>query len=506
MKHILWWLRRDLRIDDNLVLHQALNDAASVIPVFILDEKLLTSKKLAPARIQFLFESLAALDANLKTRGAYLVLRKGDAARELVKLARETQADAIYFHADYTPYARRRDARVMAELDKVGIRYAAFNDLYLADPNEVLKEDGTPYTVYTPYRKRFEKIVSIPPRYETKRSLNTPREIPSLHIESLMKPRNPNFARGGEDVANELAQEFVTRKNGLEQYGNTRDDMAADSTSHLSPHLHFGTMSVRELVRMARTAHTLDSRVGNGAANAKVWINELVWREFLNQVMFHFPHAARQSFRPEYKDLDWQANAKFFDAWREGKTGYPIVDAGMRQLKQTGWMHNRARMISASFLTKDLLLNWQLGEKFFLQTLIDGDVASNNGGWQWAAGTGTDAQPYFRIFNPMLQSARFDSAGTYIRRWVPELERVPTQYIHAPWEMPDETARAIGFCLDKEYPCPMVDHAVQRDRALAFYRQNTQRAQIKPQLEIILRQADSLNYRRRCYDDLCRYN
>ena len=482
MKRILWWLRRDLRMDDNLVLHQALNDAASVIPVFILDPKLLTSKKMAPARKQFLYESLAALDAKLKTRGASLVLRQGDAARELVKLARETQADAIYFHADYTPYARQRDARVMAELNRAGIRFTTFNDLYLADPNEVLKEDGTPYTVYTPYRKRFEKLVSIPPRYETKRNLNTPRDIQSLNIQTLMPPRAPNFARGGEDVANELAHEFVTRKNGLEQYANARDDMAADATSHLSPHLHFGTVSVRELVRMARTAQTPHSLLGKGEGNATVWINELVWREFLNQVLFHFPYAARQSFRPEYADLNWQDNAKFFDAWREGKTGYPIVDAGMRQLKQMGWMHNRARMITASFLTKDLLLNWQWGEKFFLQTLIDGDMASNNGGWQWAAGTGTDAQPYFRIFNPMLQSARFDSAGTYIRRWVPELERVPTQYIHAPWEMPDETARAIGFCLGKDYPCPMVEHAVQRDRALASYRRNSQRAQIKPQL------------------------
>lgn len=469
MKHILWWLRRDLRIDDNLVLHQALNDAASVIPVFILDEKLLASKKLSPARKQFLFESLHALDAKLKTRGAYLVLRQGDAARELVKLARETQADAIYFHADYTPYARQRDARVMAALDSAGIRYAAFNDLYLADPNEVLKEDGTAYTVYTPYRKRFEKIVSIPPRYETKRNLNTPREIPSLNIESLMKPRNPNFARGGEDVAKALAQEFVTRKNGLEQYGNARDDMAADSTSHLSPHLHFGTVSVRELVRTARGA----------SDNARVWINELVWREFLNQVLFHFPYAARQSFRPEYADLNWQANAEFFQAWREGKTGYPIVDAGMRQLNATGWMHNRARMITASFLTKDLLLNWQLGEKFFMQTLIDGDMASNNGGWQWTAGTGTDAQPYFRIFNPMLQSARFDSAGMYIRRWVPELERVPTQYIHAPSEMPSDVARTIHFQLGKEYPKPLVEHAAQRARVLAMYRKPSRETSVR---------------------------
>lgn len=480
MKRILWWLRRDLRLADNLVLHQALNDAAAVIPVFILDAKLLNSKKLAPARKQFLFQSLRELDADLKERGSYLVLGRGDAARELVRLAREAQADAVYFHADYTPYARRRDASVAAALARAGIPFQTFNDIYLAEPNQALKDDGGAYTVYTRYRARFESVVAIPPRYETQRRLNTPPNIISATLPRFHE--NPNFARGGQAAALALAQDFVRRPDGLESYAGLRNEPAGNATSQLSPHLHFGTISVRELVRMARARNgaTLASsgkgRKQGGARSARasvqVWIDELVWREFYNQILYHFPHAARSAWRPAMQNLPWIADEEMFQAWCEGRTGYPIVDAGMRQLKAVGWMHNRARMVTASFLTKDLLISWQRGEEYFLKNLVDGDLASNNGGWQWVAGTGTDAQPFFRIFNPVLQSARFDTAGTYIRRWVPELAKVPTEYIHAPWTMPADMGRAVGA---GEYPKPIVNHALRRDWALAFYRQNALR-------------------------------
>ena len=482
MQRILWWLRRDLRVQDNLTLHQALQNAAAVIPVFVLDAQLWRSEKLAPARKQFLLESLVELDAQLRKRGSYLIVREGDAARELVHLARETQADAVYFHADYTPYARKRDTRVMAALDAAGIDYAAFNDIYLADPNQVLKDDGTPYTVFTRYRMRFEQNVAVPARYALNQNLNTPPHISSLDVQNLITARNSNYARGGATVGMQLAHDFISRQNGLAAYGESRNDMAADATSHLSPHLHFGTVSVRELIRLAREAFSESSArrkqvsARTSSENAKVWIDEIVWREFFNHVLYHFPRAAHSAFRAEYANLNWDNDAEFFQAWCEGRTGYPIVDAGMRQLRETGWMHNRARMITASFLTKDLLADWRMGEKFFMQNLIDGDMASNNGGWQWAAGTGTDAQPYFRIFNPMLQGARFDPTGAYVRRHVPELAKVPVEYIHAPWEMPHAVMTRIGFQLGRDYPKPIVVHATQRERALALYKHTDARA------------------------------
>lgn len=442
-----------------MTLHYALHDAVSVIPVFVLDPGLLNSNKLAPARKQFLFDSLANLDAQLRQRGGRLILRRGDPVRELVALAKQVQADAVYFHRDYTPYARRRDKRVIAALDALGIRVEQFDDNYLAAPEQVLKDDDTPYTVFTPYRKRFEQTVIIPNRFAARGELNTPRSISSLDIPTIK--RNEQFARGGETEGVKLARAFMRRADGLQAYREMRDLMARDATSHLSPHLHFGTVSVRELVRAAREA--------NAEKQGKTWIDELVWREFYASVLWHFPYAARGAFKREYDSIRWENDAEKFAAWCEGRTGYPIVDAGMRQLNATGWMHNRARMIVASFLTKDLLIDWRWGEKYFLQHLIDGDMASNNGGWQWAAGTGTDAQPFFRIFNPILQGARFDADGEYVKRWIPELARVPSQYIHTPWTMPVDVARRAGVEIGKHYPKPIVDHTLQRERALAMY-------------------------------------
>jgi deoxyribodipyrimidine photo-lyase len=460
MQRIIWWLRRDLRLNDNLTLHYALHDAASVIPVFVLDPHLLNSDRLAPARKQFPFDSLADLDARLRERGGRLILRRGDPARELSRLVQETQADAVYFHRDYTPYARRRDERVLNALVSLGVPVEQFNDNYLASPEQVLKDDGTPYTVFTRFRLRFEERVIVPNRYATRGNLNTPRSIASLDMPRV--ERDHRFARGGETAGLKLARAFLRRADGLCAYRDTRDFPARDATSHLSPHLHFGTVSVRELVRAAREA--------DAGVDGKAWLDELVWREFYAYVLWHFPHAARGAFKPEYDWLAWENDAENFSAWCAGRTGYPIVDAAMRQLNVTGWMHNRARMIVASFLTKDLLIDWRWGEKYFLQNLIDSDIASNNGGWQWAAGTGTDAQPFFRIFNPVLQGARFDADGAYVKRWLPELARVPSKYIHTPWMMPADVARRAQVEIGKDYPKPIVDHTIQRERALAMYR------------------------------------
>jgi len=461
MRRVIWWVRRDLRLTDNITLHYALREAASVIPVFVLDPCLLNSDKLAPARKQFLFDSLADLDARLRDRGGRLIVRRGDPARELARLARETQSDAVYFHRDYTPYARARDARVVNALGALGVRVEAFDDNYLAAPEQVLKDDGTPYTVFTRFRLRFEERVIVPNRYATRGDLNTPRDIASLDLPRV--EREHRFARGGETEGLKLARAFLRRADGLRAYRDTRDFPARDATSHLSPHLHFGTVSVRELVRAAREA--------DAGADGKTWLDELVWREFYAYVLWHFPYAARGAFRRAYATIAWENDAEKFAAWCAGRTGYPIVDAAMRQLNATDWMHNRARMIVASFLTKDLLIDWRWGEKYFLQHLIDGDIASNNGGWQWAAGTGTDAQPFFRIFNPVLQGARFDPDGAYVKRWVPELARVPAKYIHTPWRMPADVARRARVEIGRDYPAPIVEHAVQRERAVALYRQ-----------------------------------
>jgi deoxyribodipyrimidine photo-lyase len=459
MQRIIWWLRRDLRLTDNVTLHYALRDAVNVIPVFILDPRLLDGDNLAPARKQFLFDSLADLDARLRARDGRLILRRGDPARELPRLVRETQADAVYFHRDYTPFARVRDERLTNALNALGVRVETFDDNYLAMPEQVLKDDGTPYTIYTRFRLRFEERTIVPNRFATRGEFNTSHDVSSLGLPRVQ--RNELFVRGGETEGLKLARGFTRRDDGLARYKDVRDLLAIDATSHLSPHLHFGAVSVRELVRAAREA--------NPGQQGKAWLDELVWREFYANVLWHFPHAARYAFRREYDAIVWENDADKFAAWREGRTGFPIVDAGMRQLNATGWMHNRARMIVASFLTKDLLIDWRWGERYFLQRLIDGDVASNNGGWQWAAGTGTDAQPFFRIFNPLLQGAKFDPEGAYVKQWLPELARVPSEYIHAPWTMPEDVARRTGITIGKDYPTPIVDHAIQRVRALAMY-------------------------------------
>jgi deoxyribodipyrimidine photo-lyase len=309
----------------------------------------------------------------------------------------------------------------------------------------------------------------------TNGELNTPPGMASLDLPELSGERNPAYARGGEAEGQRLMREFFQRGGGIAQYGVTRNDMARDATSHLSPHLHFGTVSVRELARHAQKQASMTLKPSPLFAvrdpdGVRAWLGELIWREFYAQVLWHYPHAAYESFRPEYAELAWENDEEHFAAWCDGRTGYPIVDAAMRQLRVTGWMPNRARMITASFLTKDLLVDWRWGERHFRRHLIDADRASNNGGWQWAAGTGTDAQPFFRVFHPTEQGKRFDPAGEYVRRWVSELARVPNQYVHTPWQMPRPVMLEAGLEIGRDYPLPRVDHAEARERALKRYR------------------------------------
>lgn len=458
----VWWVRRDLRLGDNQALRAALDRAEQVVPIFVLDPVLLASPWVGEKRLAFLLDGLRALDGDLQARGSRLILRRGDPVRVLAQVVREVKANAIVAEADYSPYARRRDARVVA-----GLPVEFVLGLTVHPPEDVVKADGTPYTVFTPFSRAWLARPWPGDPLPSPQRISTPLGI---HTEGI--PETPRLPQGVPFVAGEAEARRRLRgftRAALASYEEARNRVAVPGTSGLSPYLRFGMLSARQAADAARrgagTAATPAAR-----RSAQVWLNELIWREFYIAVLYHFPHARQAAFRPALRALPWLNDPQQFAAWAEGRTGYPIVDAAMRQLLQTGWMHNRARMITASFLTKHLLIDWRWGEKHFMRHLVDGDPASNNGGWQWAAGTGTDAAPYFRILNPVLQGSRFDPEGAYVRRFVPELARVPDRYLHQPWMMPEDVQRAAGCVIGRDYPCPLVDHPMARERALAAYR------------------------------------
>lgn len=422
MKISICWFRRDLRLTDHTALHHALLSGYPVLPLFIFDKGILDSLPADDARVTFIYDTLKELDQELKLAGSGMYCAIGDPMEVWKKLMEKFDIGAVYFNRDYEPYARSRDKDIWHLLSDAKLPVKTFKDQVIFERSEVLKDDGKPYTVFTPYKKkwlsRFDRAAFQPlstakgPFFSHKKPFPTLDEIGFDRSDIIVKPYDLS---------------------GLPDYTNTRNFPAADKTSYLSPHLRFGTVGIRQVIsQLSETDET--------------FLSELIWREFFMQILYHFPHVVDRSFKPQYDFIKWRNDRDEFERWCSGKTGFPIVDAGMRELNSTGYMHNRIRMIVASFLCKDLLIDWRWGEAYFAEKLLDYELSSNNGNWQWAAGTGCDAAPYFRIFNPTTQMQKFDKDLEYVRKWVPEYGTT-------------------------SYPSPMVDHGEARKRALQVYKE-----------------------------------
>lgn len=454
------WFRRDLRITDNLGLAAANRRCDRVVPVYVLSDWRGGHRWTGPARQRFLCESLESLDGNLRSIGGRLVVRCGRADDELGRLIEESGAERLYFNRDPDPFGRAMEGRVEAVARRMGCGVEAWDDIGMHAPDAVTKADGTAYRVFTPYWKAWAKLGKEAPGGRLRR-LVTPDAIPSLALPGLDHwglPAAPEgVLAGGEKAARARMRDFLAHR--LPGYEATRNMLAGTTTSRLSQDLRFGLISVRELYAKCREAENGADAAGRRSVRA--FLGELCWREFYFQILHHFPDVLDREFNPRFRGMEWDGVGGHWDAWRRGETGFPIVDAGMRELATTGFMHNRARMIVAMFLTKDLHLDWRLGEGHFMRSLVDGEIGSNNGGWQWSAGTGADAAPYFRIQNPWTQSKRYDPDGEYIRRHVPELADADARAFFKPPER--------GKSVHPGYPEPVVDHAIERERTLGRF-------------------------------------
>lgn len=421
-KITVFWFRRDLRLTDNRGLSEALKGPHPVLPLFIFDENILEELEPDDPRVSFIYDNLRSLSEELVAQGSGLLVKKGKPAQVWRDLLKEYAIVAVYANEDYEPYARRRDAEVADVLQKSGVAFRRWKDQVVFRPDEVLKQDGTPYSVFTPYKKAWLRRLS-----EFPEALSEARGRSSGFLRGVLAM--PTLEELGFKRASVQVRPFTL--DFVEQYEEVRNYPALDRTSSLSPHLRFGTVSVREIVRQTM--------------GAPAFVAELIWREFFMQILWHFPESVQHNFRRKYDGVQWRNDAAEFEKWKRGQTGYPLVDAGMRQLNATGTMHNRVRMVVAGFLCKHLLIDWRWGEAYFARKLLDYEMASNVGNWQWAAGTGCDAAPYFRIFNPAEQLKKFDPEWRYVKQWVPE----------------------IGT---SAYPVPMVEHAFARKRAIEAYK------------------------------------
>ncbi len=470
---IIVWFRRDLRLSDHQALDAAAASGAPIVPVYVLDDHTSGAWRLGGASRWWLAVSLRVLDAELRTRGSRLVLRRGESDAVLLDLARETGAGAVHFIRGYEPFMPPLETRLHAALTDAGVGCRSFGGHLFLEPEAVQNKSGEPFKVFTPFYKACQTREPPARPLPAPQRLRAPKAWPSSEpLESWeLEPKRPNWAvemgefwTPGEAGAKTRLHDFINHA--LADYSSSRDRPDLDGTSRLSPHLAFGEISPRQIWHAVSHAAEADSTKLNGA---RAYIREVYWREFSWHLLFHRPDLPAKPFRPEFAALPWKKDATALKAWQTGRTGYPIVDAGLRQLWSIGWMHNRVRMVTASFLTKHLLIPWQEGEAWFWDTLVDADLANNAASWQWVAGSGADAAPYFRVFNPILQGRKFDAAGDYVRRWVPELANMPAEHIHAPWDAPADVLRRADLVLGETYPKPIISHDEGRRQALAAY-------------------------------------
>ena len=468
--------REDLRLTDNPALAAAVA-RGPVVPLFVLDEPDAGRRSTGGASRWWLHGSLAALDGTLRARGSRLVLRRGATDTVIAQLLSETGADAVYWNRRYEPWATAQDERLKTALTGRGIEVRSFNATLLCEPWTLSNHQGEPYRVFTPFWRALRiRVVPAAP-------VRPPERIPAPAVFPLgddlaswaLRPTTPDWAGGlaatwtpGEAGAHARLDAFADQA--MLNYGATRNLPGVEGTSRLSPHLHFGEIGPHQVWR-AVTAHARAKTGRSVPDGVETYLSQIAWREFSSHLLFHVPTLPEAPLRPAFADFPWSEDAPGLAAWQRGRTGYPIVDAGMRELWATGWMHNRVRMIVASFLVKDLLVHWRTGESWFWDTLVDADLANNVASWQWVAGCGADAAPFFRVFNPALQGAKFDPHGHYVRRWMPELARLPNAVLHTPWDAPPIALADAGVRLGREYPMRIVDHATARQRALEAWQQ-----------------------------------
>ncbi len=474
MSATIVWFRQDLRLADNPALAAAVARGGPVIPVFVWGPQEEGAWPPGAASRYWLHHSLAALAADLAQQRSRLILRRGAALAALEALVRETGADAVHWNRRYEPAAIERDGQVKSALLAAGVHAHSHKAAVLVEPFEAQTRAGRPYRVFTPYWRHCETHPEPAPPLPVPSALPAPPAWPDSDalVDLGLEPRL-DWAGGiraawgiGERAAAAALARFI--EDGIDRYADRRDLPATAGVSRLSPHLHFGEITPRRIWHAAREA-----QAGRGlltrSAGAGAWLRQLVWRDFAQHLLFHFPATPDAPLRPEFARFPWRNDGRALARWERGETGYPIVDAGLRELWRTGWMHNRVRMLVGSFLVKDLLQDWRAGARWFWDTLVDADLASNTLGWQWVSGCGADAAPYFRIFNPVTQAERFDPEGNYVRRWLPELARLPARLLHAPWQADAATLAAHGVRLDENYPRPIVDHGAARTAALAAF-------------------------------------